>query len=734
MKASLTITGGPQLDRRWTIESGKPLTFGRSDQADAVLLDAEVSRVHCRVAFEDNHWTIEDNDSMNGLFVNGKKVDKCRLQQGDSIRLGGVTLRFEVGSGEAAEKAPATAAPRETAAEPKTEPKPHRPRDWEYMAPRTRRIEKETTVDQFLARHPDDASNIVLSRVQKLWYVFLLAALTLLLLYDYLYFLHFIHLLCTFYLVVIGYKVVTILLSFVRRWEIRASDAAIAELKDEELPVYTILVPLYREPEVVNKVVAHIADMDYPSGKLDVKILLEPDDDQTLAAIRRTGLPEFCEVIICPDSQPRTKPKACNHGLAQARGEHVVIYDAEDRPDTDQLKKAVIGFRQAEERWNRLRWLRRINPLQRADAGRTVCLQAKLNYYNPRQNLLTRWFAIEYATWFQLYLPGLHALRAPIPLGGTSNHFHTDVLRRIGGWDPFNVTEDCDLGIRLHKLGYRTRILDTTTWEEANSKVGNWIRQRSRWVKGYIQTHFTHMRHPLRTLWQLRPLGMFHFLNAVGGLSLMLLLNPIFWAASLLYVGLFAADLHEHGYSVGRAVGVQQAISDATDVEVRRDRTIRLPHPSRWAWPMICIVRRQDVRQDAHWATIIWKGIKEDWRQAWLGLRDGSAGPDAGGGGPPAPAGEVWTEKGFHFWNVVSQVFFLFTVALVLGNALFVLIHVLACFRAGFPELIPYALISPLYWVLISLAAWKGFLQLFWKPFFWEKTRHGLDVKAAVST
>jgi hypothetical protein len=394
-----------------------------------------------------------------------------------------------------------------------------------------------------------------------------------------------------------------------------------------------------------------------------------------------------------------------------------VIYDAEDRPEPDQLLKAVAAFQ-------------KVSP-------QVVCLQAKLNYYNPRQNLLTRWFMIEYATWFGLFLPGLHAFRAPIPLGGTSNHFRTDVLRQIGGWDPFNVTEDCDLGIRIHKLGDRTQVLDTTTWEEANSKVGNWVRQRSRWVKGYLQTHFTHMRHPLGTLWRLRPWGMFHFLNAVGGLSLMLLLNPIFWAALALYAGLFLADLHEHDYNVERALGVRQSFRDAQD-RVVQDRTVRIPHPSRHAWPIVCTVRPRgydEAREEHGWPGAVWSGVKEDWNNAWLALRPAVSDEtktdesEAAGPEPPPP-----TPPEVYPWNLASHVFFLCTLALVLGNFFFVLVHVVACIRTRMPSMIPYALLMPFYWILISFAAWKGLLQLLWKPFYWEKTRHGLDAPAGTGS
>jgi glycosyltransferase XagB len=166
----------------------------------------------------------------------------------------------------------------------------------------------------------------------------------------------------------------------------------------------------------------------------------------------------------------------------------------------------------------------------RRSTAAVVCLQARLNYYNPEDNLLTRWFALEYTTWFDLYLPGLHTLRAPIPLGGTSNHFRTHALRASGGWDPWNVTEDCDLGLRLARAGQETRIMDSTTWEEAVNRLRPWIRQRSRWTKGYWQTLLAHTRSPLAAL---RSLGLWRLLQmllVVGGQVFSLLLAPIAWA------------------------------------------------------------------------------------------------------------------------------------------------------------------------------------------------------------
>jgi hypothetical protein len=210
--------------------------------------------------------------------------------------------------------------------------------------------------------------------------------------------------------------------------------------------------------------------------------------------------------VIVPDAQPKTKPKACNYALIQAEGKYVVIYDAEDRPDRDQLKKIVVAYSKAEER--------------------IVCIQCKLNYYNRDQNLLTQWFTIEYSSWFDLFMPGLDAADSPIPLGGTSNHLVSEKLIELGAWDSFNVTEDADLGVRLHKFGYKTAIVDSTTYEEANSDLYNWIRQRSRWVKGYIQTRLVHMRHPVRLGRQMGWRSWWSFQFVIAGTFFGFLLNP----------------------------------------------------------------------------------------------------------------------------------------------------------------------------------------------------------------
>lgn len=285
-------------------------------------------------------------------------------------------------------------------------------------------------------------------------------------------------------------------------------------LPDENLPVYTILVPLYDEAASLPGLAAAIGKLDYPKEKLDVKLILEEDDQATWDAAVMLNLPDWFHIIRVPPSLPRTKPKACNYVLPFARGDFLTIYDAEDRPDTLQLRKVLAEFSRS--------------------SPQVACLQAQLNYYNRNENLLTRWFALEYAGWFHYMLWGLQRLGVPIPLGGTSNHIRTDVLRRVGAWDPYNVTEDADLGIRLAMHGYQTRMVDSTTMEEAPLRLMPWIRQRSRWIKGYMQTWLVHMRRPLTLYRHTGLAGFLGFQLFVGGPCLVFLLTPWLWMLVLL--------------------------------------------------------------------------------------------------------------------------------------------------------------------------------------------------------
>jgi cellulose synthase/poly-beta-1,6-N-acetylglucosamine synthase-like glycosyltransferase len=270
---------------------------------------------------------------------------------------------------------------------------------------------------------------------------------------------------------------------------------------------------MFREGKVLPKLAQSLRRLDYPLGKLDIKIVLEDGDTETIEAARGLGLEGVFEVIRVPPSHPQTKPKACNFALRFARGEYVVVYDAEDEPEPDQLRKVVATFQ-----------------MMPPDVA---CLQCRLNYYNADENWLSRMFTLDYSLWFDLILPGLERFNIPIPLGGTSNHFKINVLRDLHAWDPFNVTEDADLGIRLYEKGYRVAIVDSTTFEEASCHVGNWIRQRSRWLKGYMQTLLVHTRQPAQLVRLTGLRGFLGFAFFIGGTVLSALFNPIFW---LLYV------------------------------------------------------------------------------------------------------------------------------------------------------------------------------------------------------
>jgi glycosyltransferase XagB len=288
----------------------------------------------------------------------------------------------------------------------------------------------------------------------------------------------------------------------------------IASLDVRSLPIYTVLVPMYREAKVLPLLVDALRRLDYPSSRLEVKLVLEEDDTETIEAAKALKLPGSFEIVRVPASQPKTKPKACNYALQFCRGEYITIYDAEDQPEPDQLKKAVLAFRHA--------------------PAELACVQARLNYFNRSENWLTQMFTLEYSQWFDFLLPGLDWLKVPIPLGGTSNHFKLDVLRQVGAWDPYNVTEDADLGIRLAQEGYSVGVINSTTYEEANGVLPSWVKQRSRWIKGYMQTWLVHMRHPFR-LWQsLGTKGFLAFQFFIGAPPLTMLLNPILWVVTLL--------------------------------------------------------------------------------------------------------------------------------------------------------------------------------------------------------
>ncbi|MEM9619319.1 MAG: glycosyltransferase family 2 protein [Pseudomonadota bacterium] len=284
----------------------------------------------------------------------------------------------------------------------------------------------------------------------------------------------------------------------------------------QTLPIITILLPLYRDADSLVSLTQSINRLQYPREKKDVKLLLEEDDVETIAEAKRLGLADQFDLMIIPEGGPRTKPKACNYGMHLARGDLIVIYDAEDQPEPDQLLKAARAF-------------------ENADPS-LACVQARLNYYNHSENWLTRLFTLEYSLWFDWLLPALQKLNVPIPLGGTSNFFRTDTLVKIGGWDPYNVTEDADLGLRISKLGHHVEILDSTTFEEANCRMGNWIRQRSRWMKGYMQTWLVHMRRPDKIIATTGWKGLLSVQLFIAGNVLSALINPVLWAVFVFWL------------------------------------------------------------------------------------------------------------------------------------------------------------------------------------------------------
>ncbi|MFH5776867.1 glycosyltransferase [Paracoccus sp. NGMCC 1.201697] len=284
------------------------------------------------------------------------------------------------------------------------------------------------------------------------------------------------------------------------------------------LPVISVMVPLFAEADIADHLIGRLARLDYPRELMDILLVVEETDRLTCSALDDATLPRWIRVVKVPDGPVRTKPRALNYALNFCRGSLIGVWDAEDRPEPDQLHKVARGFHFA-----------------RPDVA---CLQGTLDYYNPRSNWLARAFTIEYAAWFRGTLAGAAALDLVVPLGGTTLFFRRDILEQVGGWDAWNVTEDADLGVRLVRRGFRTEMLDTVTHEEANCRLIPWIKQRSRWLKGFAMTWGVHMRDP-RALW--RDLGPRRFLALQVQLAASVsqyLLAPVLWSFWLLTLGL----------------------------------------------------------------------------------------------------------------------------------------------------------------------------------------------------
>lgn len=372
-------------------------------------------------------------------------------------------------------------------------------------------------------------------------------------------------------------------------------------------PTISLLVPLFRETAIATHLLARLGRLRYAPADLEVLLVVEEDDLCTRSVLAQTPMPPQMRIVTVPRGSIKTKPRALNYALPFCRGEIVGVYDAEDAPDPDQLEVVAATFA--------------------AVPPEVACLQGALDFYNPAQNLIARCFTIEYATWFRLILPGIARLGLVVPLGGTTLFFRRAALEALDGWDAHNVTEDADLGLRLARHGYRTMLIPTVTQEEANCHPWRWVRQRSRWLKGYAMTWAAHMRRP-RRLW--RDLGTVRFVGVQVlflGSVLHYLLAPVLWSFWLGVAG--------------------------------------LPHPLLPLLPMPLLL--------------------------------------AGG------------------------------VLFVTAEVASLMLALVALRLAGHRRLMPVVPLMHLYFPLGTIAAWKGLIEIAWRPYYWDKTAHGLAPEAAQS-
>ena len=378
-----------------------------------------------------------------------------------------------------------------------------------------------------------------------------------------------------------------------------------ARIADAPLPKISIMVPLFKECAMMSHLVTHLRQLDYPKNLLQVILVMERDDITTAKTLAGVKLPPWITSISVPSGSIKTKPRALNYALDHCRGSIIGVYDAEDAPEPGQLRKVARHFAESDEK--------------------LACVQGTLDFYNSRSNWLSRCFTIEYATWFRIVLPGLARLKLPVPLGGTTLFFRRHILEELGAWDAHNVTEDADIGIRLTRFGYHTELLPTVTLEEANCRGWPWVRQRSRWLKGYAVTWAVHMRAP-KTL--LRDLGLWQFFGVqllfAGTLS-QFLLAPVLWTFWLAFLA--------------------------------------LPHPL--------------------------TGFMPSWAFYTLG--------------------------GIYLMSEVINI----------------IVGMLACNQAKHRHLLKWVPSLHFYFPLGSMAAYKGFLELLYKPFYWDKTAHGLSLAKA---
>ncbi|KXG84733.1 glycosyl transferase [Agrobacterium bohemicum] len=382
----------------------------------------------------------------------------------------------------------------------------------------------------------------------------------------------------------------------------RRTLALVEQSKEDQLPVYTILVALYREEAIVEQLVTALNRLDWPKSRLDIKLVCEADDASTIVAIERLNPGSHFEIVHVPPSLPRTKPKALTYALYGARGEFIAVYDAEDRPHPKQLREAHTRFRSGCEK--------------------LACLQAPLIISNANISWMTSSFSLEYSALFRRMLPMLARMQMPLPLGGTSNHFRASILRHAGAWDPYNVTEDADLGMRLYRLGYYSDVISYQTLEDAPTDIFVWLAQRSRWFKGWLQSWLVMMRSPVSVAKEMgwKAYLVFHLL--IGGMLLSSLTHPLF-IVYLMVVG----------------------------------------HT-------------------------------------------------------------IWTEGPSVFSTTQLALIGIDTVNIVASYAIFLLMGTRAMIKHERGMIGKRWLATPLYWLLLSAAAWRAVFELRYKPFVWNKTPH----------
>lgn len=288
-------------------------------------------------------------------------------------------------------------------------------------------------------------------------------------------------------------------------------------LPDAALPTLTVLLPLYREAAVLPDLVAAVGALDYPRHLMQIIVLLEEGDAETRGAAGvHVPRGKGWQVIVVPKGKPQTKPRAVNVGLAAARGEVVVIYDGEDRPEVDQARRAAAALM--------------------ADPGLAV-VQCALACDHGGPWFTVGWRA-EYAVLFGAILPVLSRLGLPFLFGGTSQFIRTKALMEAGAYCAHNTTEDADLAVRMARLGHRSAFIPSVTSEEAPVTLRAFLHQRRRWISGHIITAVVHLRNPVQTWREIGPAGSLALLAQLPVATLSTAAHPLGFA-------LFAqGDLH----------------------------------------------------------------------------------------------------------------------------------------------------------------------------------------------